>query len=184
MLKSFRTNFNKTNLLRSKYRFFIEFDRGQAVHFRVPTFGELYDKVEEIDATIYLMNANPKEFNELEMGFIAKNTYELFWGTLKLSPYYAEKITLFFNSYFEEEFDFKNDKIMLGNVEIDAERFDLIKLIFLISTGYKEFSEWVSITTNVIEKTKELDELSSSILQKMAKNNERIKKTKENQKSQ
>ena len=78
MLKSFRTNFNKTNLLRKNYRFYLEFNNEQAIYFKFPTFGELYDKIEEIDATLYLMTANPEEFDKNEMGFIAKNTYELF----------------------------------------------------------------------------------------------------------
>lgn len=182
MLKLFNTNFNKTNLLRKRYKFYLDFGNEQVIHFKFPTFGELYDKVDEIDATLYLMTANPNEFDKVEMGFLAKNTYELFWGTLKLSPFYANKIKTFFNNYFEEEFDFKNDKIIVGNTELDEEKFNLITTMFLIATGYKNFSEW----TDLFNKPKEdsLDELSNSILRKMAQNNEKIKKTKENKQGQ
>ena len=78
---NFRTNFNKTNLLRKKHRFFIEFNEGkekESIYFRFPTFGELYDKIEEVDSVIFLMQVKPEDFIKEEMGFIAKNTYELF----------------------------------------------------------------------------------------------------------
>lgn len=75
---TFRTNFNKTNLLRERHRFFIEFKDEEILHFTFPTFGELYDRIEEIDSTLYLLSADPEKFVAEEMGFTAKNTYELF----------------------------------------------------------------------------------------------------------
>ena len=182
MLKSFKTNFNKTNLLRKKYRFYLDFGNEQIIYFRFPTFGELYDKVEEIDATLYLMTANPKEFDKNEMGFIAENTYELFWGIIKYSPFYTEIITKFFNKFFESQFTCKDGMMKLDDVVIDREKFDTIVMMFLIATGNKSFSDWTDMFNS--KKEEQLDELSNSILQKMAQNNAKIKKTKENRQNQ
>lgn len=98
---------------------------------------------------------------------------------MKLSPFYAKKVTVFFERYFEGAFVFKDGKILINDVIITEERFNILKLMFSIATGEKDFSEWTNFLQQKDTEEKEMDALSKSILEKMRLNEEKIKKTKE-----
>ena len=61
---------------------------------------------------------------------------------MKLTPFYAEQIKKFFNTYFEGDFTFTSkDGMLINGVKLDSEKFNLIVLMFLIATGDKDFNE-------------------------------------------
>lgn len=178
---SFKTNFNKCNLLRKHNQFTLEVNNN-IINFTLPTVGELYDSIEEYDIVLALMATNPEEFDSMEMGFVAKTNYQLFMGISLLNPYYTKIISNFF-SKFIKNFTIEKDNLKINNITIDELTFDILSLFYLIGCGKKPYSAWEDFLKKEQEPA-ELDDLSKSILAKIKKSEEKIRKIKEGAQNQ
>lgn len=173
---SFRTTFNKPNLLRN-YPVVITWENGRTIEFRIPTVGEIYGNL-DFDTVIAVLRSEPEEFekNVSGMGFIATTSFELMLGTINFSKIYSSLLRNFFETYISHCV-IRNKKIYVDDIELSESEYNIIRLLMLIGLGLKPYSEFTDLDKKAFDDSS-LDETSRQLRRKLEAARKKVEQAK------